>query len=314
MTSSPLNMKSWLLALILGAGINAASAAPVYLGAAADYTLLSTGTPWTSQGGGSLILGVEAEIYGNVGARQYLGYGNGVTIHGNSDLGSSGFLSAAPDVQVDQQRPLDDDLWLSLYQDLTAASAYAAGLSGQSLSAIHNTTTLNSSGGLTVFHLDGDIALGSGQSLTFKGNRSDQFIVNISQGLNLQAGSAILFEGVQAENVLFNFVGPSFSHSVSIDGNGAPTRVGGIFLGANTHFSLGDGLVTPDGIQVLASGIIGNLQRVEGFDHREQPTARVTEPGALWLFAIGLVCLGIIRRRKPVTHKNASLFSLSSAK
>ena len=56
-----------------------ASAGPINLGAAGDYTMLAVGTPWTGQSGGFLQLGSEAEIYGNVGARGEVQWRKAVT-------------------------------------------------------------------------------------------------------------------------------------------------------------------------------------------------------------------------------------------
>lgn len=279
------------LALLLVSSIS--SAAPVNLGAAGDYTLLSVGTPWTSPGGGSLVLGVEANIEGNVGARDYLGFANGVVISGNTT--TSGTTSASPDVSIGGiEQTVNSGLWTDYYQDLSNASQYAASLAGQNLSAITGNTTLSSSGSMNVFHLDGDLTLGKGESLVLSGNATDQFIINIGKNLTLGPGAAILFEGISAANVIFNFIGDSFAHSAVIDGNGSTTQIGGIFLGPNTYFTLGDGLITPDGLQVLGSGIIGNLQTVTGF--KDSVLSEVSEPGTLFLLSLGLLGLILIRR------------------
>ena len=72
------------------------SATPIDLGAAGSYTLLSAGELFPV--GGTMVLGSEAQIWGDVGARNYLSTAPGVKIHGNLH---GGYINASPGLVVD---------------------------------------------------------------------------------------------------------------------------------------------------------------------------------------------------------------------
>ena len=271
------------LTLLLGA--SNLQAGPIDLGDAENYTLLSVGTPWTSNSGGTLVLGSAAEIYGNVGARNYLGFSAAVSIHGDVDGGA---LVAAPDAQIDgSYNTLDSSYWDGLYADLTQASAQAAAMAGSSFGSILDSMLFSAYGGLSVFNINGDLNLDTGESLVLKGSASDQFIINVSQNFMLGSGASILLDGVSADNVLFNFTGGGGFQAAVIGG----ANFSGTYLAPNMDWIIGDG-ATMNSTRVLVSGIQGNLQTVHGI------TTEVPEPSALLLLGVGLLGLGALRSRR----------------
>ena len=179
-------------------------AVPVDLGSASEYTLLGAG-PGASSTSGLMQLGSKAIIHGNVGGRGFIGLSSGVEIHG--DL-NGGFVSAAPDATVfGDTNVRSNSYWDGIYNDLVSASDTARSYGGTSLSTINSTTVLNGQGGLSVFDINGSILLEAGESLTISGSASDTFIINVSERLHLGSLAAILLDGVEADNVLFNFYG-----------------------------------------------------------------------------------------------------------
>ncbi|WNO09258.1 collagen-binding domain-containing protein [Teredinibacter sp. KSP-S5-2] len=283
---------------IIGLGLLAAStisnAVPVDLGTASDYTLLGAG-PGASPTSGLMQLGSEAIIHGNVGGRGFVGLSSGVEIHGNLD---GGYFSSAPDATVFGDTTVRSDAyWDGVYADLQAASIEALSYGGQSLSSITSTTVLSSQGsGLSVYNIDGSISLGSGESLTISGSSSDTFIINVSEKLYLDSLSGILLDGVEADNVLFNFYGAGSDDSAY--NNHLATIIGGAefsgtFIAPRAYWQIGDGAIM-NATRVLANGLQGNLQEVFGIT--PGTPVEVPEPSSLYLLAGGLAL--ILLRRK----------------
>lgn len=275
-----MNLISKTFALLsLSAAASFATAAPIDLGAAGDYTLLAMGdTP-----GGNLIIGSEAQIYGNVGARGELRMADGVTIHGNAVGGNiiyDGSASVTGTATVG-----DDAYWQGLSNDLMAASVYAHSLTADySLGNINGSQSLIGNGGQNVIDIAGNVSLGGGQNLTLSGTADDVFIINVDGYLNIGSGAGILLDGVSAENVIFNvsfwaamFGGADFS---------------GTYIAPTTHWTIGDG-ATMQGTQVLAYNLSGNVQDVVGIP----PSVSVPEPSSIVLMMMSLLGVALMRKK-----------------
>lgn len=265
-----------------------AQAAPVDLGGADDYTMLAVGTAFDTAAGGFLQLGSEAQIYGNVGARRILSTAAGVKIHGNAD---GGFHMLSADTQVSgQTRSLSDSDWQGLYDDLASASATAASMSGVNFTNLYETTTFDAySNDISVFNIEGELRLETGETLTLSGSSNDQVVVNVGSNFELGSGAAILLDGLLAENVLFNFTGGGFAEAAVLGG----AEFSGTYIAPNMDWIIGDG-ATMDDTRVLVSGSIANVQDVNG----KPPTTvtKVPEPGTWILMLLSLFGLRALRR------------------
>ena len=272
---------------------SAVFAVPVDLGLAENYTLLSAGQ--IPQG--SLNLGSSSHIYGNVGARWVVGAAPGTIIEG--DL-HGGFINAAPGLVVTgETRTLSDAEWDAIFADVSAASAQALGMGmfGTNLGAISESTTLNATGSLNVFNINGSINLNDGKNLTLKGGASDQFVINVSNDFFLckdafiGCDAGIILDGVSADNVLFNMYGAGLAQ---VNGDFVGAMRGNFISAGNFSWILGDGMVF-DQVRILAGNIpTANVQDVFGIT---PPPVNVSEPSVLLMFGFGLLGLGFARRR-----------------
>jgi PEP-CTERM motif len=271
---------------------SAVFALPVDLGNAGNYTLLATGTNvhYGIQDMGSLVLGSEAYIYGNVGARDQLNMAHGAIVYGDADYGS---LVQQPGSSIagDANAQASAAFWNALYADVKSASVAAKNLTGISKGYINSSQTFNTQGDLSVFNILG-LSLSAGSQLTLSGDADDMFIVNVDYfGFYLGGGAEIaLVGGLKAENVLFNMHGAYNAGHVNV----AAGTMKGTYIAPDAYMQLGDGL-NLDGVRFLGAGISGNLQTVHGFT---PPPISVSEPSALLLLGFGLIGLGVMRRRK----------------
>lgn len=280
-------LKSVTLACTLAS--SAVFALPVDLGNAGNYTLLATGTSvWYGQPMyGNLELGSEAEIYGNVGVRNTLNMAHGSVIHGDADFGS---LTQNPGANIDgTETQQGSAFWDALYVDVKSASQAAKALGGVNAGYINSTQTFNRQSDVSVFNISG-LNLSAGNSLTLKGSLDDVFIINVDYyGFVLGGGAAIILDGISADNVLFNMHGVLNAGHVNV----AAGSMQGTYIAPDSYFQLGDGLDL-DGVRFLGAGISGNLQTVNGIT---PPKVNVPEPSALFLIGLGLIGLGVARRR-----------------
>lgn len=278
-------------AVLGGVGARPALALTVVdLGRADDYTLLA------AHGGagarsGLLKLGSASEVAGDVGGRTFVQLGAGTHIDGFVHGGTPSF---GPNVTFDGFTMLPEPDWSEIFADMVAASqaAAAAALSGTSIPAIAGTTTLTRTGDVTVYDVQGGIALAPGATLTISGQPGDCFIVNLSGDIAMGQDTAILLEGgVLGENVLFNIVGGDIDvGAVIVDGGLAGSELNGTFLTPNRYWIVGDGVTIH--ARILAGGIEGNFQTVE------PPTTAIPEPGTLSLVAVSVLMAALRRKRK----------------
>lgn len=286
-------IKQLLKSAVIAASIasSAVFAMPIDLGNAGNYTLLATGTNiWHGQQDyGSLVLGSEAYIHGDVGARNSLNMAHGAVVYGDADYGS---LTQNPGASIegDATAIQGSAFWDALYADVKSASQAALGLGGVHTAAVTTTTTFSRQGDLSVFNIGG-LSLSAGNKLTLQGNADDVFIINVgSSGFVLGGGAAIILEGIRAENVLFNMHGILNAGHVNV----AAGTMQGTYIAPDAYMQLGDGLDL-NGVRFLGAGISGNLQTVHGIT---PPPVDVPEPSMLLLLGLGLVGLGVARRRQ----------------
>jgi hypothetical protein len=107
----------------------------------------------------------------------------------------------------------------------------------QTFNSITSATTIKGNGGQNVIQVNGLVHLSGGQNLTISGGPSDIFIINITQGLQLDGGANIVLQGgVCAGSVLFNF--PGSGDQIQTSGN---ANTAGIFLAPSRVIQINGG-------------------------------------------------------------------------
>lgn len=258
----------------------------VDLGVANKYTI-GVGQ-WDFHGSpvdGSLVLGSEAYIYGNVAASKDIGFASGAIVYGNACsnnfiMGSAssvtGTQSTCSDVQKNNNNNFDQ-----LSMDIASASQAAKNLAGVDQGAINDSTTLDASQ-LNVINVD-SITLGSSDILQIKGNSNDNLIINILGNAQIASGAKILLsDGLTSSNVLFNFVDDNFS---SLNFGGA--HLNGTFLATKGAFNAGDGATLEDVRFFTNHALIGNFQTVRTV----MPSIKVPEPSTILIILAGIFIL-----------------------
>ncbi len=242
---------------------------------------------------GELILGAEADVYGNVGARGLLSFAPKAEVHGDA---SYGLLSMGAEAGIDGIATAQgSDFWDALYSDIKSASNTAKAMAGMDAGAVTSTRTLERTDDVSVYNLS-TIWLDGG-SLTLKGGVDDVFIINVRDNFFLGGLAAILLDGVAAENVLFNMYGSIAQGTGHI--NVAAGTLQGTFIAPDANMQLGDGLTEFSNVRFLGAGMSANLQTLHGITPPDMtpPVITVSEPSMLLLIGLGLMGLGAIRRR-----------------
>ena len=98
-------------------------------------------------------------------------------------------------------------------------------------------TTIVGNGALNVILVQGLIHLSGGNNLILSGGPSDRFVVNVTQGLQLDGGANIVLQGVSPSNVLFNFSGSGDQIQTS-----GKADTAGIFLAPNRVIQINGGV------------------------------------------------------------------------
>lgn len=258
----------------------------VNLGVADKYTI-GVGQ-WDFHGtavDGSLVLGSEAYIHGNIAASQSIGFSASAIAYGDACSNSfsmgptsevKGISSACSDVVKTSGNVLDQ-----LSEDILTASNAARNLAGVDHGDITATTTFDASV-QNVINVS-SITLGSSDILHINGSSSDNLIVNISGNAQIASGAKILFsDGLTSANVLFNFINDSVS---SLNFGGA--ELNGTFLATKGAFNAGDGAILEDVRFYTNYALIGNFQTVKTV----VPNIEVPEPSTILILLAGLFIL-----------------------
>ncbi|WP_286234266.1 choice-of-anchor A family protein [Thalassotalea sediminis] len=269
----------------------------VDLGVADKYTI-GVGQ-WDFHGtavDGSLVLGSEAYIHGNVAASKDIGFAAGSIVYGDAcsnnfivGAGSqvTGTASACADVQKVGNNTLDQ---LSI--DIASASQTARDLAAIDKGTINSSTTFDASQ-LNVINVS-SITLGSSDILQINGNSNDNLIINILGNAQIASGAQILLSnGLTSANVLFNFVNDNFS---SLNFGGA--NISGTFLATKGAFNAGDGAILDDVRFYTNHALIGNFQTVK----TATPTSKVKVPEPSTILII-LAALFIMIMRSNIKHQ-----------
>jgi hypothetical protein len=225
-----------------------------------------------------------------------------VTVYGNEGVSSGGSLSNAAPSEItgnvyqyasgEYSGPgkLDGALLTNatlLNQndaDALAASTAAAHLKAtQTFGSISSATTITGNGGLNVININGNITLGSSNSLILQGSASDVFIVNVTGTLSINGSAQLtLAGGVTSNHILYNFTASSGSIS---------SQVGNVWYGTilapNLSYSLdgvyygeliagGSSISLLSGVKIYASTKLSNTATVTAaYAPAQQSTAQI---------------------------------------
>lgn len=176
----------------------------------------------------------------------------------------------------------------------SASSAFASLAPTNSTTSINGPQTITSAAGSGVVNVVdlSSINLGQDQVLTLSGNASDQFILNVSGNITLNAGKILLSGGLTPQDVVINLEGNS---SVSTShGLNDESVITGILLGTSPNSSLqfSPGLVNGE--------VITDATHVQ-FASGASVVSPVPESSSLGLVAaVGVAAVGhwAMRRRR----------------
>jgi hypothetical protein len=279
------NVSIFLFLFILNLPFGA-SAGVINLGSAESYIFATANTEnW----GGSLTLGSDAHIFGNVASSNILRLGDGVIIDGDACASSTiswgtTSVAGATDTCID---------FTQLANDISGAAAQAQIFVGRDLGDVSGTSEVFGDG-FQSFIIN-DLLLANKDTLTVTGGVDDYFIFNVFGLAKLGSGTNILLQGgVTAENVIFNFVADPTFHTFELGG----ANISGTFLSSGRSFIIGDGATLNNSRFYTTQSIIANVQDVR-FPRNAAPLMSVTEPSTLVIFALGAVGLALRRFKKP---------------
>jgi hypothetical protein len=210
------------------------SAALLVAGSSARATLLDT----LGQAGQYAVLSLTGTFQNE----------SNVTINGDVGVGPNGSVNVAAPSHINGALYVDPtaqfggqagnvsggvhsrDLSQAVADAIAASNTFASMNATQMLTSITTATTITGNGGTNVISLSGGINLGGTNNLTLSGNANDKFVFNIQGGLQMNGSAAVVLTGgVDARNVVFNFVGSNGGDLMTHVGN----MVRGIVLAPN---------------------------------------------------------------------------------
>ena len=267
----------------------AAQGSLINLGVADKYTFAVGqfdyyGTPV----GGTLNLGSDAWIYGDVAASSHIGFGSGSIIHGNACAPNinkaakvEGISDQCSDV-IKQNGTMFDKLSL----DIAAANEQAALLNGVNIGEINESLTFQASDheALAI----SSINLDTGEYLTINGSANDNIVLNIAGNALIGSGAGILLTGgLTSQNVFFNFI---MDEQALFNFGGA--IISGTFIANNGAFIAGDGAQLNDVRFYTNNALIANVQEVRtSIVSSTSKVIDVPEPSTLLILLMGIFML-----------------------
>lgn len=293
-----------LLALPLGLALCPANAAPVKLGEAANFAVLSLGKTVANAGITSFTMENDpTTINGNVGFGPLAtagGAGDRGTINGNVLVDSTAAFTQGGILITSSL--LTGQSLTQASQDALDASTFASTLPVNiNAGAVNASTTFTSQGQQTVIAALSFNLFTNGDTITIDGGPDDEFIFNVSGGFHV-AGADInnlieginLTGGVTPNHVLFNIYGPGTSGTETVIIGNARTTMNGTFLAPLRAFNFGHATIN--------GAFIGSLDQDIKIHNEgvitQTPFSSVPEPSSLVL-AGGLLTCGLARRRRP---------------
>lgn len=225
---------------------------------------------------GSLILGSEATIYGNIAVEGHLALATGASVLGDT-CAVSYAIAASASIAGNQESCIVS----SIRDDILAAQLAAQNLVGTELFDITASTTLSTQTS-NVFWLD-DLLLDSHEVLTIEGSATDAMVINVRGDASLDSLAGIqLSGGIHGRNVLFNFLDVVGTANFEFGG----ADISGTFLANKRSFQMGDGALLNNTRFFTNASMQANVQVVHN-----PPHVAVPEPETLILIFAGLVLL-----------------------
>jgi hypothetical protein len=237
-----------LLALLVASILPLSSARAVPLSSLPDVTLL---TPFTTFGNSYNFNLVT--IKGDSGISK-----NGSFLAPNGQITGKAFLDTGVTKSIGGPSHINGgivqptDLSAAQAQVFTASSALQSLTPDFSLGNVNTAQTFNAAGPVTVIDMN-SLSLGGSANITFNGNPSDFFVLNIAHGLAL-TGSSIIGAGADPSHILINLYDNS-------GGLGTAAHVGNVLNGSvlipfdsATFHSMNGAIWSGNGQSTLMSG------------------------------------------------------------
>ncbi|CAH9014486.1 choice-of-anchor A family protein [Candidatus Nitrosacidococcus sp. I8] len=291
-----------------------------------DYSLLST------RGNTN----ISGSISGNIGSSNTLNMYLGAKIYGDVLYGNfldpdSNTTTTAIQSPHTANQNIDSSYWNSLYDDISAASSAASGMTvdpNNSLSSITGNTVLTGTGDAepSVFNISGGINLGGADTLTLSGSADEQFIINVDGGATFGIGSSIVLDGgVTANHVLFNIengdlqglggvklFGTFLLPNGNLNLSGGASLIGNVLTGGTGTDSISSGSMMNMSISPGTSGIPYTGPTADTATNTVLPglinpnngndSSAISEPTPLFMILLGLIGLSMITRMRKITY------------
>ena len=177
------------------------------------------------------------QVNANVG----IGANGNIHLSGGATLQSILYADNSATVQIDGGSAFHGGVIRTSFAAIQAA-AIAEATSAASLPAtqtygnVTNALNIIGNGGQNVIDINGQLHLSGGNQLTISGGANDTFIINITQGFQLDGGANVVLSGVSPNQVLFNFIG---NQQVQTSGK---ANTAGIFLAPNANIQINGGI------------------------------------------------------------------------